>query len=280
MRKNYICFMILFPPAKINLGLNILRKRTDGYHDIESCMVPIPIFDLLEITPAESFEFLQSGIQIIGGGGENLCEKAFQIMRNQFDIPAVYIHLRKQIPIGAGLGGGSSDATHTLIALNQMFQLNLSSLKIKQLSAELGSDCPFFVDEIPQMATGRGEILSPIDIDLSPYYLVLLNPGIHVGTKEAYSGVRVDENTASISEIIHNPIEKWRDVLKNDFEWSVFQRFPQLQTLKESLYEAGAAYAAMSGSGSSVFGVFTSGELAMNFQSPHLIYKGRFKNQA
>ncbi len=270
--------MILFPPAKINLGLNILRKRTDAYHDIESCMVPIPLFDVLEITPAESFEFIQSGIQITGGSGENLCEKAFQLLSNQFTIPPVRIHLRKQIPIGAGLGGGSADATYTLRALNELFQLNLSSINLKQFSSELGSDCPFFVDEIPQLASGRGEILSPIDIDLEPYFLVLLNPGVHVGTKEAYSGVSVDENTTPISEILQNPIEKWIDILKNDFELSVFQQFPLLMTLKESLYDAGAEYAAMSGSGSSVFGIFSTEQQALKYQSPHLIYKGRFKN--
>ena len=268
--------MILYPPAKINLGLNILRKREDGYHDIDSCMVEIPFTDILEVTISDSFEFLQTGIEI-SGGGTNLCEKAYQLLQNEFDIGPVRIHLRKQIPVGAGLGGGSADATYTLLALNHLFDLQLSIQKLKELSAELGSDCPFFVEGLPQIAQGKGEILAPVELDLSDLYLVLLNPGIHVGTKEAYSGISVNEDVPAIEEIVQKPIEQWKDLLKNDFETSVFQRYPEIQTLKESLYQSGAIYAAMSGSGSSVFGLFTNKDAAMNFNTTHLIYKGRFK---
>lgn len=269
--------MILYPPAKINLGLNILRKRDDGYHDIDTCMVEIPFTDILEVTKSESFEFLQTGITINGSGGTNLCEKAYQLILKEHEIGPVRIHLRKQIPVGAGLGGGSADATYTLLALNQLFQLQLSVQKIRELSSELGSDCPFFVDGLPQIAQGRGELLSPVELDLSNVYLVLLNPGIHVGTKEAYDGVSVSENVVAVEEILQNPIEQWKDLLKNDFESSVFQQHSEIQTLKEFLYQSGAIYAAMSGSGSSVFGLFINKDAAMNVNSSHLIYKGKFK---
>jgi 4-diphosphocytidyl-2-C-methyl-D-erythritol kinase len=272
--------MILYPPAKINLGLNILRKREDAFHDIDTCMVEIPFTDILEVTKADSFEFLQTGISISGTGGTNLCEKAYQLLRKEYEIGPVRIHLRKQIPVGAGLGGGSADATYTLLALNQLFQLQLSIQKLKELSSELGSDCPFFVEGLPQIAKGRGEVLSTIELDLSNFYLVLLNPGIHVGTKEAYEGVSANDAVISVHELIHKPIQHWRDALKNDFEKSVFQLFPEIKTLKDSLYDSGAVYAAMSGSGSSVYGLFLDESAAQNFTSKHLIYKGRLKNQS
>ena len=272
--------MILYPPAKINLGLNILRKRVDGYHDIDTCMVKIPFTDILEVTKSDSFEFLQTGIKISGAGGTNLCEKAYQLLQNEFEIGPVCIHLRKQIPVGAGLGGGSADATYTLLALNQLFQLQLPLDKLKQLASELGSDCPFFVEGLPQIAQGRGEILSKVELDIFNVFLVLLNPGIHVGTKEAYDGASVSEDVIAIEEIVQKPIEQWKELLKNDFETSVFKRHPEIELLKEALYQSGAIYAAMSGSGSSVFGLFTNEDAVMNFNSIHLIYKGRFKNQA
>lgn len=270
--------MILYPPAKINLGLNILRKREDGYHDIDTCMVDIPFTDILEITKSDTFEFLQTGIKISGAGGSNLCEKAYLLLQKEFEIGPVRIHLRKQIPVGAGLGGGSADATYTLLALNHLFELQLPIDKLKQLASELGSDCPFFVEGLPQIAQGRGEILSTVELDFFNVFLVLLNPGIHVGTKEAYDGVSVSEDVMAVQEIVQKPMGQWSEFLKNDFETSVFQRYPEIQTLKESLYQAGAIYAAMSGSGSSVFGLFTNEVAAMNYSSSHLIYKGRFKN--
>jgi 4-diphosphocytidyl-2-C-methyl-D-erythritol kinase len=271
--------MILFPPAKINLGLNILRKRTDGYHDIESCMVPIPVFDILEITHSAQFEFIQTGRTIGGSSDKNLCEKAYGLLKNRFPIGPVRIHLRKQIPIGAGLGGGSADATFTLIALNQLFQLNLSTQELKQLSSELGSDCPFFVDSNAQMATGRGEILESIELTLPTLYLVLLNPGIHVGTSDAYAGVNPKQALVPIQEILKKPISSWQEHLINDFERSVFDLHPKIGQLKQDLLDAGAVYAAMSGSGSSVFGLFLSEAESKTVSSEHLIYRGLFKKQ-
>jgi 4-diphosphocytidyl-2-C-methyl-D-erythritol kinase len=270
--------MILFPPAKINLGLNVLRKREDGYHDIDTCMVSIPLVDILEITTSDQFEFLQTGRAIQGDTGLNLCEKAYYLLKEQFSIGPVRIHLRKQIPIGAGLGGGSADATYTLLALNELFGLQLSTENLKEFASKLGSDCPFFVDSSAQLARGRGEVLRNITLNVPTLYLVLLNPGIHVGTKEAYAGVSPAEPKVSLEEILKLPIESWQESLRNDFEKSVFPLHPQIEILKQELLENGAVYAAMSGSGSSVFGLFTSESKAFNFHSEHLIYKGLFKN--
>ena len=249
--------MILFPPAKINLGLNILRKREDGYHAIASCMYPIPLCDVLEILPAESFMFKQTGLEIDGADDDNLVVKAWRLLNERYDIPPVYIHLRKNIPMGAGLGGGSADATFTLRGLNALFELNLSVKTLQNLAAELGSDCPFFVVDQPQLAEGRGELLSPIDINLDGYYLKILNPGIHIGTAEAYANVHFSKGEKSLVEILSNAPETWKDQLENGFEPSAFESHPKLKLLKDSLYTEGAIYASMTGSGSTLFGLFS-----------------------
>lgn len=269
--------MILFPPAKINLGLNILRKRDDGYHEIETCMVPIPFVDVLEVTHSEQFEFLQSGRIIAGEKGMNLCEKAYQLFKTNYAIGPVRIHLRKQIPIGAGLGGGSADATYTLLALNELFSLQLSPDELRMYAAQLGSDCPFFVKPGAQLAKGRGELLEDIELNLPTLYLVLLNPGIHVSTKDAYAGVHPSPAENPISVILEQPFTNWQDKLVNDFEKSVFERHPLIGQLQQDLLDSGARYAAMSGSGSSVFGLFEHESDALNYYSEHLIYKGLFK---
>jgi 4-diphosphocytidyl-2-C-methyl-D-erythritol kinase len=248
--------MILFPFAKINLGLNILCKRKDGFHEIETCMIPIPFGDILEITPSKEFEFFQSGIKISEETNSNLCVKAFHLMKNHFDIPSVRIHLRKQIPIGAGLGGGSSDASSVLKGLNSLFGLSISETELIQFAAQLGSDCPFFIKGTPQIATGRGEILREINLSLKGKYLILLNPRIHIGTKEAYEGVNPKPKSKSIEQILFHGIDKWQDELINQFEESIFLTHPKIKQLKHLLIEIGALYASMSGSGSSLFGFF------------------------
>ena len=248
--------MILFPPAKINLGLSILEKRSDGYHELETCMLPIPFYDILEILPANEFSFLQSGLKIPGASGDNLCEKAFRLLQEKYAIPNVMIHLRKQIPIGAGLGGGSSDAAYVLSGLNELFQLQLSTEILENLAAELGSDCPFFIKNEAQMARGRGEKLSVINLTLKGYYLILLNPGIHVGTKEAYAGVKPFHKEKSLESLLENPVSAWQELIVNDFETSIFMNHPKIEELKNELLKNGAIYASMSGSGSSVFGIF------------------------
>ena len=248
--------MILFPPAKINLGLHILFKREDGFHELETVMTPIPFTDILEILPADSFKFKQSGIPIPGETSSNLCVKAYELMKEEYQIPPIFVHLKKIIPMGGGLGGGSSNAASILTGINSLFNLNLSDSILEELASRLGSDCPFFVKNTSQVAKGRGEILSPIELDLKGYFLKIINIGLHVGTKEAYAGAQFSTSTKTVAEIISQPISTWKNELTNDFEKTVFAIYPELNQLKENLYSEGAFYAAMSGSGSTMFGIF------------------------
>lgn len=269
--------MILFPPAKVNLGLHILFKREDGYHEIETCMIPIPFSDVLEITEADEFEFLHTGLAIPGNTDTNLCVKAFLLLKQKFAVPNVRIHLRKQIPMGAGLGGGSSDAAYVLKGLNDLFDLNISISELEVLAAQLGSDCAFFIQSKSQIARGRGEVLTKIDVDLKDKYFVLLNPGIHVGTKEAYDGVQPRIPSKTIEKILVRSIETWQSELVNQFEESIFTKFPLIKEIKDSLIQMGAVYASMSGSGSSVFGIFDKKPTEIQTKlSNYLIFEGEF----
>jgi len=256
--------MILFPPAKINLGLNILGKRPDGFHEIETCMYPINWTDVLELIPEDDFDFEQSGIIVDCAIEDNLCVKAFRLMQKIYSAPNVFMHLRKNIPMGAGLGGGSADAAYVLKGLNELFSLNLTSEKMKELASELGSDCPFFIDSVAQMAKGRGEHLSPLEIELGAFYIKIVYPGIHVSTKDAYAGVRFSELQIPLEGLIRQPIESWKHTLENSFESTVFTVNPGLEELKTKLYEEGAIYASMSGSGSSLYGIFTEQPIKSN----------------
>jgi len=248
--------MILFPPAKINLGLRVIFKRNDGYHEIDSCMLAIGIHDIIEITKASDFEFVQSGIVIDGRQDDNLCVKAFQLIKLKYGIGNVRIHLIKQIPMGAGLGGGSSDATSVLLGLNELFNLNISDFELETLAESLGSDCAFFVKAGIQLASGRGEKLEPIQSSFEGYYLKIINPGIHISTKEAYDGIVLDNSTHSVKDVISLPKEEWKDALINSFETAIFHKHPSLAMLKAEMYKEGAVYAAMSGSGSTIFGLY------------------------
>lgn len=248
--------MVSFPYCKINLGLNVVSKRADGFHNIETCFYPIPWKDILEIIPSSEFSFTQSGIDVPGRQQDNLCVKAYQLLKNDFKIGNVKMHLHKIIPMGAGLGGGSSDAAFTLRLLNSMFDLKLSVEVLKKYAAQLGSDCSFFIEDIPMIGTGRGEVLSPASNYLSGLYLVLVKPDIHVSTAEAYSGIVPQKTEFPITEILKLPISEWGRRLKNDFEKSVFEKHPLIGQLKEKMYSCGAIYASMSGSGSSVYGIF------------------------
>ena len=250
--------MLLFPPAKINLGLLVHGKRSDGYHEIESCMIEIPLEDVLEIHDSQEFEFVQTGLTVDGDINDNLCVKAYQLMVENHTIAPVKMHLRKNIPMGAGLGGGSSDAAYVLLGLNRFFDLKLSNEKLRDLAAQLGSDCPFFIEGKPQIAKGRGEVLSQVKVDLSGYFLKIINPGIHVGTAEAYAGVNFSDDSISIEEILSRPISDWKGSLRNDFEQSIFSKYPEIASVKSKLYDEGAVYASMSGSGSTVYGIFSS----------------------
>lgn len=248
--------MVSFPSCKINLGLHILSKRLDGFHAIETCFYPIPWTDVLELIPADEFSFTCTGIALPDDGGENLCVKAYRLLQQDFNFGQSKIHLHKIIPAGAGLGGGSSDAASTLVLINQVFQLNLSTEKLKAYATKLGSDCAFFVENKPMIGSGRGEVLNEIDINLEGKFLVLVKPDIHVSTADAYAMVKPALPEMELRKVLGSGIQGWRHQLKNDFEQLVFQKFPEIASIKKALYHAGAQYSSMSGSGSSVFGIF------------------------
>lgn len=250
--------MIAFPNAKINLGLNILERRSDGFHNIESLLIPLKLSDILEVIPSDDLKvsFTSTGLEIPSNGKPNLCQQAFQEIKKQFSIPGVSIHLHKNIPSGSGLGGGSADAAFTLKMIDRLFSLNLSVDELKNLAAKLGSDCPFFIENQPVLVTGRGEKLESFPVDLSGLHLMLVIPNIRVSTADAYAGVQPSRPEVPLREVLKQPLEKWKDLLKNDFENSVFHKYPLLARIKKELYQAGALYASMSGSGSSLFGLF------------------------
>ncbi|HYG20043.1 MAG TPA: 4-(cytidine 5'-diphospho)-2-C-methyl-D-erythritol kinase [Ohtaekwangia sp.] len=266
--------MISFAPCKINLGLHIIGKRPDGYHDLETCFYPVPWTDIVEIIDGEKTAFTSTGIQIPGAAEDNLCLKAYRVLARDHTLPPVHIHLHKVLPSGAGLGGGSSDGAHTLRLLNEKFSLHLSADELIRYAAALGSDCPFFIHNSPMIGTGRGEILRGIPLSLSGKYLVLLKPGIHVSTAEAFRTVKPAKRTRPIADIITTiPVTHWKNTLENDFESGLFNSFPVIGELKESLYRAGALYASMSGSGSSVFGIFQQ-PVGLSAFEPFIIWAG------
>lgn len=249
--------MLFFPNCKINLGLRILRRRPDGYHDLETIFYPLPLRDTLEILHDTTPRFTSYGLPIPGDPDHNLCLKAWRLLKKDLpDLPPVHIHLLKNIPIGAGLGGGSADAAWTLLALNKQFHLGLSQEQLLHYAAQLGSDCPFFIRNTPCLGGGRGEKLTPVDLDLSAYTIALVDPGIHISTAKAFSLCTPRENPTPLTSIISQPINQWREHLINDFEQPVFQLHPELATVKPVLYSHGALYASLTGSGSSFFGIF------------------------
>ncbi|MGB3468879.1 MAG: 4-(cytidine 5'-diphospho)-2-C-methyl-D-erythritol kinase [Cyclobacteriaceae bacterium] len=249
--------MISFPNAKINLGLNILNKRPDGYHDIESCFYPVGWQDGLEIMPAGKFSFQSHGIPIPGSRDGNLCISAYELLKSDFNLPPVSIYLLKNIPIGAGLGGGSADCAFTFRVLRDIFNLKLTDTELENYAASLGSDCPFFIKNQPVLATGTGIELTPVELSLRGYYLILIHPGIHISTAEAYAGVTPHQPEQTVKSIInrYQPTE-WKSYLKNDFENSVFPKYPLLKEIKEQFYHSGALYSSMTGSGSAIFALF------------------------
>lgn len=260
--------MVAFPPCKINLGLSVLSKRPDGYHNLETCFYPLPWYDVLEVIPAETFLFSSTGNTIAGKPDENLCVRAYRLLKQEFDLDPVSIHLHKIIPSGAGLGGGSSDAAYTLRLLNDIFSLNLGRETLMEYASRLGSDCAFFIQDNPMLGTGRGEILTEIPLSLNDKFFVVVKPDIHVSTADAFANIIPKKSTPPIPEIILNdPITKWKERLKNDFEETVFKKHPDIQWIKEKLYYLGAVYATMSGSGSAVVGIFDH-EVKLSHQFP------------
>ena len=248
--------MLVFPNAKINIGLNIVEKRSDGFHNIESCFYPVGWSDALEIVRSEKFGFQSDGITIPGDFSNNLCTKAYQMLAADYTFPAVNIHLLKAVPIGAGLGGGSSDAAFTIKALNDLFLLNISLEKQLDYARRLGSDCAFFIENKPLYCYEKGDKFEEISLTLAGKWIVLVNPGLHISTVEAYSGVKPRQSETDLRELLKLPLSDWKSAVKNDFEESLFPKFPVLQQIKNELYKTGAAYAGMSGSGSTLYGIF------------------------
>jgi 4-diphosphocytidyl-2-C-methyl-D-erythritol kinase len=254
--------MIVFPNAKINIGLNVIEKRRDGFHNIESCFYPVPWFDALEIIEAEKTSFTTTGIEIPGDG--NICLDAYELLKSNFDLPAVRIHLHKNIPIGAGLGGGSADGAFMLKLLNDKFELALSATQLQDFAGQLGSDCPFFINNKAMFVEGTGDILSPINIDLKGLHIAIIHPQTHIDTNSAYKNIKPKRPPAELKNILETTqIEDWPNQITNDFEKNIDVVVHQL---KEQLYAHGAIYASMTGSGSAVYGLFND---APKIQTKH-----------
>ena len=258
MHNNYS--MILFPTAKLNLGLQIIAKRTDGYHNLQTVFYQFPLKDVLEIVEDSTLDdgmcvFKSTGLPI--PGGENLCVRAYKLLNAKRPLPGVRIYLHKIIPMGAGLGGGSSDAACTLRLLNTLFKLSLSLDALREFALQLGSDCPLFIESEVQYAEGRGEILSKINLNLKGMYLLVINPNVHISTAEAFANIKPIV-APSCKIILEQELRSWKLDLVNDFEASIFPAYPELKVIKDKLYSLGADYAAMSGSGSTLFGLFSN----------------------
>lgn len=254
--------MIVFPNAKINIGLQITGKRTDGYHDIETIFYPVGLSDALEFVisdqPDKKDIFNVTGIDTGSRPDDNLVMKTVKCLRAKTTFPFLKIHLHKAIPVGAGLGGGSSDAACLLKVINKHFELELDNDDLKAIALQIGSDCPFFIDSIPAKASGRGEILTPVKPALSGYYLVLINPGIGINTGEAYQNCRPRPLSTDLMQMIELPVVKWKGQILNDFEEFAFTKHPVIGEIKKGLYDCHALFSLMSGSGSSVYGIFNA----------------------
>lgn len=248
--------MINFPNAKINLGLNIVSKREDGYHNLETVFYPIMIQDALEIIEAEEDVFVEVGIQTGTDPDSNLVMKALKLMRTHYEIPKLEIQLLKKIPFGAGIGGGSADAAFMLKLLNQKFELGASDTELASYALQLGADCPFFIYNRPLFASGIGELFENVELSLDTYHLVLVKPDIHISTKDAFARIIPKQPEISLKEIIKLPMSEWKSLMINDFENSLILKYPQIDAIKQRLYSLGAIYTSMSGSGASVYGIF------------------------
>ena len=268
--------MICFPNCKINLGLSVTKKRPDGFHNLETVMYPIKLHDILEIivAPNSQFDFSSTGINIIGTDTDNLVVKAYKLLQSEHQLPPVKIHLHKIIPIAAGLGGGSSDAAFAIKLLNNLFNLGLPYSAMQEYARELGADCAFFIENKPVLATEKGDQFKPIDLNLKNYFFSVVKPDIQISTPEAYSWIKFKLKKPLLRDIIDQPIKNWRISLKNDFEEEIFKRHPEIKQLKDKLYQLGALYAAMSGSGSAVFGIFKEPVSLENKFQQHFSWTG------
>ncbi len=267
--------MILFPSAKINLGLWVTGKRSDGFHNIESIFYPVPLCDVVEFREASKFRLTVYGKHVPGKLSENLLSKTWKLLYRRYNIPPVEISLLKNISAGSGLGGGSADAIFFMKGLNDFFQLDMTDEKLTGYAAQLGSDCPFFVRNTPAFVTGRGEILQPCDLNLSTLFLVLVIPGIHLSTEILFSKVVSKKTEISVREIVRQPIKQWQQLLTNDFEKIVFRKYPVLAKIKAGLINRGALYASMTGTGSAMYGLFDTKPETEVLKEYGIIYKCR-----
>lgn len=248
--------MIAFANAKLNIGLQVINRREDGYHNLETVFYPLKLYDIVEVVEAPDMGFFPSGLAIPGDGADNLCLRAYRRLAEDFDLPPVHIYLHKVIPVGAGLGGGSADAAFLLKLLNDQFQLGLSEPELVGYARRLGADCAFFIRNAPVLATGIGDIFQAVPVDLSRYHIVVVKPNIHVATAVAYGMVKPNKSGRQLASAIQLPVASWRGRIFNDFETGIFAKHPEIGAVKTRLYEQGAIFAAMSGSGSAVYGIF------------------------
>jgi 4-diphosphocytidyl-2-C-methyl-D-erythritol kinase len=267
--------MLVFPNCKINLGLRITEKRTDGFHNLQSCFYPVAWSDVLEVVPSETFAFTSSGLLIPGDPAKNLCVRAYELLKADYNLPPVQMHLLKIVPIGAGLGGGSADAAFALKLLNERFELGLSVTALENYARQLGSDCAFFVQNKPQYCIQKGDVFEDITVDLSGYHIMLVYPNLAISTAEAYASIRPKQPDMPLIQQLQAPTETWRETVYNDFEDSLFPKYPVLKEIKRQLYDSGAIYASMSGSGSTVYGIFNGSVTTPNQFENYSVWKGR-----
>ena len=266
--------MIVFPNAKINLGLNIIRKRADGYHDLETIFYPVQIEDVLEVVESKELSFTSSGLEIPGGSQGNVCLKAYELLSKDFKLPPVQIHLHKNIPIGAGLGGGSADAAFFIKLINDKFMLELNAEQMERYASQLGADCAFFIKNQPVFASGRGDDFDSIQLDLSKYFLVVVMPNLHVATSMAFKDIVPKPASKNLKDLIKDDISTWKSFVKNDFEPGIIKQYPEIGQIKDALYLAGALYASMSGSGASVYGIFASPLKLLELEGENRVFYG------
>lgn len=267
--------MLTFPNAKINIGLYITEKRADGFHNLSSCFYPVGWSDALEILPAETLNFESTGIDIPGDASQNLCLKAYHLLKKDFpEMPPVRIHLHKVVPIGAGLGGGSADCAFTIKALNSLFSLGLDNKAMQAYASQLGSDCAFFIENKPKYCFGKGDQFDEIAVSLKGKYIVLVNPNIHISTAEAYSSIKPKPANVDLQIALSQSLDTWKDSVLNDFEISLAPKYPIIQDIKNQLYSLGAEYACMTGSGSTVFGIFENTPAIKQAFKEYMVWQG------
>ena len=264
--------MLTFANAKINLGLFLTAKRADGYHNLQTVFYPIRIYDVVELIDADKTTMLIKGVAVPGAAEDNICLKAFKILQVDFKLPHQQIILLKKIPVGAGLGGGSADAAFLIKLVNDKFKLDLTVAKMQEYARPLGADCAFFIESKPTYALAKGDEFEELHLDLANYYLVLVKPSVHVSTADAYSTASVSLPKISLKELIALPIEDWKSNVLNDFESSVFKKYPEIQEIKAKLYQAGATFALMSGSGSAVFAIFEKEVKLPELEKDNLVF--------